>query len=144
MAAEACPRARGPHLKVSPSAESQARASVRQVVATQRWPAGPVDRHAPAHRPLPVGLAQRSALRSREQTVTELLGTETRPEAACVIAYGARTDPRLHRGREVEAGFAGVASAGPTVVMPIIPTWAPRWNRRTDSPLEVKIAVPLP
>ena len=28
--------------------------------------------------------------------------------------------------------------------MPIIPTWTPRWNRRAASPLEVKIAVPLP
>ena len=28
--------------------------------------------------------------------------------------------------------------------MPIMPTWTPRWNRRAASPLEVKIAVPLP
>ena len=28
--------------------------------------------------------------------------------------------------------------------MPIMPTWTPRWNGRAASPLEVKIAVPLP
>ena len=28
--------------------------------------------------------------------------------------------------------------------MPIMPTLTPRWNRRAASPLEVKIAVPLP
>ena len=28
--------------------------------------------------------------------------------------------------------------------MPIMPTCTPRWNRRAASPLDVKIAVPLP
>jgi hypothetical protein len=33
---------------------------------------------------------------------------------------------------------------GTGTLMPIIPTWTPRWNLRAASPLEVKIAVPLP
>ena len=28
-------------------------------------------------------------------------------------------------------------------LMPIIPTWTPRWNVRAASPLDVKIAVPF-
>jgi hypothetical protein len=29
-------------------------------------------------------------------------------------------------------------------LIPIMPTFTPRWNRRAASPLEVKMAVPLP